>query len=207
MPKKDYLPNDIPSYNEWIDSYLLNYPAIGATLGLSAPEITAGTALINDYKTAYAAQVAAGIAFRNAAQNTREKRRAMESGQNGIRKQVQSMKSNANYTIALGETLQIELDDTPIDINTATPSLRLRETAENFVEISFNKYSFDGIKIESKRGNETAFSFLAFDTEAPYLDTRPNLTTEPEKREYRAFFMLHDKIVGLVSPVLTIKVG
>ena len=57
MPKKDYLPDDIPSYNEWINNYELNYPTIGATLGLSAPEITAGTALITAYKTAYAAQI------------------------------------------------------------------------------------------------------------------------------------------------------
>lgn len=207
MPKKDYLPDDIPSYNEWINSYELNYPTIGATLGLSAPEITAGSALITAYKTAYAAQIAAGVAFKNASQDARIKRKAMESGQNGIRKQVQSMKSNSNYTLALGETLQIELDETVIDINTASPILRLRVTAENFVEISFKKLIFDGIKIESKRGTETSFSFLAFDTEAPYLDTRANLTDGPERREYRAYFMLHDQIVGMVSAVFTITVG
>lgn len=207
MAKKDYIPDDIPSFNEWINNYELNYPTIGASLGLSAPEIAAGTALITAYKTAYAAQVAAGVAFKNAAQDARIKRKAMESGQNGIRKQVQSMKANSNYTLALGETLQIELDETVIDINTASPVLRLRVTGENFVEIFFKKLIFDGIKIESKRGTETSFIFLAFDTEAPYLDTRPNLTDGPERREYRAYFMLHDQIVGVLSAVFTITVG
>ncbi|MBK6912343.1 MAG: hypothetical protein IPH11_01155 [Ignavibacteriales bacterium] len=117
------------------------------------------------------------------------------------------MKANSNYTLAIGETLQVELDAEQIDINTANPVLKLRLTAENFVEIFFKKLIFDGIKIESKRGNETSFSFLAFDTEAPYLDTRPNLTDGPERREYRAYFMLHDQIVGIVSAVFTITVG
>ena len=207
MAKKDYIPDDIPSFNEWIDNYLLNYPTLGATLGLSAPEITAGTALITAYKTAYTAQVAASVAFKNAAQDARTKRSQMLSGQNGIRKQVQSMKANSNYTLAIGETLQIEVDETAIDINTAAPVLRLRLTGENFVEIFFKKLIFDGIKLESKRGNETSFSFLAFDTEAPYLDTRANLTDAPERREYRAYFMLHDQIVGVLSAVFTITVG
>lgn len=64
MPKADYLPKDIPSFNEWVDSYELNYPTAAPTLGLSAPEVTAGTTLITDYKTAYAAQVAASVVYK-----------------------------------------------------------------------------------------------------------------------------------------------
>lgn len=207
MPKKDYLPKDIPSFNEWVNSYELNYPTVGPTLGLSAPEVTAGTALITDYKTAYAAQTAAEVAFKNSVQNTLIKRRALVSGPNGIRKQVASMKANSNYTLAIGETLQVELDAEQIDINTASPVLKLRLTAENYVEISFKKLIFDGIKIESRRGAETEFTYLAFDTEAPYLDTRINLGTGPERREYRAYFILKDNIVGLVSAVFSITVG
>jgi len=207
MPKADYLPKDIPSFNEWVDSYAINYPPIAPTLGLSAPEVTAGTALITDYKAAYAAQIAASVVYKNSVQNTLVKRHALVSGPNGIRKQVASMKANSNYTLATGETLQIELDATQIDINTASPVLKLRLTAENYVEISFRKLIFDGIKIESRRGAETEFTYLAFDSEAPYLDTRINLGTGPERREYRAYFMLKDNVVGVVSAVFSITVG
>jgi hypothetical protein len=68
------------------------------------------------------------------------------------------------------------------------------------VELQFTKSTAEGIKIFSKRGEETDFTFLATDLHPPYVDTRPMLVAgKSELREYRAKFMVDDQVVGLFS--------
>jgi len=73
--------------------------------------------------------------------------------------------------------------------------------------ISFKKGSTDGVRIYSKRGSETTFTFLATDTQSPYVDNRPNLVLDtPEKREYHAFYFKNDAVVGTQGPPVVITV-
>ena len=74
------------------------------------------------------------------------------------------------------------------------------------VEIDFMKRDSTGVEIRSKRGTETAFSFLARDTEPPYVDTRPNLGTGPETRQYQAQYLDGDELVGPLSDLLVVTV-
>ena len=58
------------------------------------------------------------------------------------------------------------------------------------VELGFHKGKSKGVNISSKRGAETAKTFLARDTEAPYVDTRPLLVPgQPEQRTYQATYV------------------
>ena len=58
------------------------------------------------------------------------------------------------------------------------------------MELGFPKGKSKGVNIYSKRGAETALTFLARDTEAPYVDTRPLLVPgQPETRTYRATYV------------------
>jgi len=58
------------------------------------------------------------------------------------------------------------------------------------------------VNVYSRRGSETAFTFLARDTESPYIDTRPNLVNAPEPREYKALYVWHDEEVGHDSDIV-----
>jgi hypothetical protein len=74
------------------------------------------------------------------------------------------------------------------------------------VTISFFKMGHTGVEIRSKRGAETEYTFLARDTEAPYVDTRANLSPAPETRYYVAQFLRRDTLVGQLSDVLVVTV-
>jgi hypothetical protein len=121
-----------------------------------------------------------------------------------FRELVRRIKANAAYTQGMGEDLGIVVDaSTPI---VGTPELKLSEDGGNIV-VSFKKGAAEGIKLYSKRGSETVFSFLAVDTRSPYVDNRPNLTLgEPEKRHYYAYFIVDDEQVGTQSATVHITV-
>ena len=55
-------------------------------------------------------------------------------------------------------------------------------------------------------GSATSFSFLAIDTESPYVDTRPNLAAGPETRQYQAQYLTGDDSIGLISDTLNVTV-
>jgi hypothetical protein len=74
------------------------------------------------------------------------------------------------------------------------------------VTLGFAKQGYTGVEIRCKRGAETAFSFLARDTESPYVDTRANLAAAPETRYYQAQFLQKDALVGQWSDVLVVTV-
>lgn len=121
-----------------------------------------------------------------------------------FRKLVRQIKANSAYTEQMGEDLGIVA---PEDTTTLTaPKLKIKLDGGNPV-ISFVKSKSDGIKLYSKRGAETEFTFLAVDTKSPYTDTRPNLTPgEAETRQYYAFFLKDDEQVGTQSDVIEISV-
>jgi hypothetical protein len=57
------------------------------------------------------------------------------------------------------------------------------------VEVGFQKFTHEGVVIESRRGAEENFSFLANDTSRPFVDERPLLVPgQPEVRDYRLRF-------------------
>ena len=65
------------------------------------------------------------------------------------------------------------------------------------------------MEIRTKRGTETEYTFLARDTESPYVDTRANLAAGgngPETRYYVAQYLQKDAVVGEISDVLVVTV-
>lgn len=117
---------------------------------------------------------------------------------------VRQIKANPAYTNAMGEDLGIVADQSSSALTKPTLNVKL-QGAEPV--ISFKKLSSDGIKLYSKRGEETSFSFLAVDTRSPYVDNRPNLVPgTSEKRTYQAYFIVNDAQVGGVSDDISINV-
>lgn len=74
------------------------------------------------------------------------------------------------------------------------------------VTISFKKSVSSGVRILSKRGVETAFTLFAIDNASPDIDTRANLGTGPESRQYQAQYLVGDDPLGLVNDTLNVTV-
>ncbi len=106
-----------------------------------------------------------------------------------IFKVVAQFKETNGYTTAMGEDLGVIGAEDNTDHPTPKYSLALGQGAGcQCVDISFTKFTHQGVYIESKRGNGN-WEFVAIDTEKPYTDDRPLLDpAQPEVREYRLRF-------------------
>jgi hypothetical protein len=114
------------------------------------------------------------------------------------------IKGSPNYTKGIGEDLGIEVAQSTTEATTTELKVKLDG---GHPVISFTKSKADGIRLYSKQGSETAFSFLAIDTRSPYVDNRPNLVPgTPEKREYYAFLYDDDAVIGVQSDTISITV-
>lgn len=86
----------------------------------------------------------------------------------------------------------------------ARPTLKARSTGPDLVQVDFSKEKFDGVVIESRRDGEDGWQSLGVDNYSPYLDDRPPLAAgKPEKREYRARYILRDQATGEWSDIVT----
>ena len=123
-------------------------------------------------------------------------------------KLVNTFKSNALYTDAIGRDLGIigaEYlgKDNPEDTQT---KLTVKQSGGK-VQLKYVKGDLDGIKLESKRGTETEFSLLDKITQTAFIDNRPVLVAGvPEVRQYRAWCIIKDEIIGQVSDVVSVTV-
>ncbi len=122
-----------------------------------------------------------------------------------FREIVRLIKATNGYTPAVGADLGIIAPE-----NTATlgaPQLKIEMKGGQPV-ISFVKRNSDGIRLYSKRGSESEFTFLAVDTRSPYTDARPNqVPGVSETRQYYAYYIKNDEQVGSQSAVISISLG
>ena len=105
------------------------------------------------------------------------------------------IKAHPSYVEAMGKDLGIVVsaDLTP----PSAPALECVPESDFAVRIKFSMGGFPMLEIQSKRGAETVFTPLAFDTNSPYVDSRAPLTPNtPEVRTYRARFREDDQPVG-----------
>ena len=204
MPKQDFYPTTDANKLAFLDHLVNELLTVGVSVGVSAADQTAITTQVDTFRgtltdkiTAKAAAQAATAAC-TAADNATEE---------VIRAHVRRIKAHANYTEAIGQQLQIEGPElTPSSPTESQPDLRAISVVAGEVTIGFRKRGFTGVEISSRRGSETEFSFLARDTEEPYVDTRANLSPGPETRYYRAQFLNKDQPVGQFSDLLVVTV-
>ena len=117
---------------------------------------------------------------------------------------VGQIKKNALYTETVGKALKIIGSDIVIDFSTAQPVLTLGFEGGH-VHVKYIRGHADGLLLYSMRGTETVFTLLATVTKTTFIDTRPNeVVGQAEKRQYRAFFMVADVMVGIESAVFSI---
>jgi hypothetical protein len=220
--KKDFLPRPDGDFDTWEENFITELVAVAAAVGLTPQQVQDITDKINAHRSLYATATTKKNQAQAATNTARLGRKETEGD---IRPLVRQIKASPGYTVNIGQTLDIIGPDEVIDWDLAKPTLKVSYVGEA-IKIEFNKSGSDGIKLKSKRGNETEFTFLAIDTESPYIDTRPKLSASgstppipspgnpipsaaaagPENREYEAYYMLGDEQVGLVSATVKITI-
>jgi hypothetical protein len=194
--KKDFIPVKISKIDYWEKHFSDQLVSLAPTLNIDPTQVTSITQEIDDHRTAYSeADLAKKAAKAKVAQMQRLKTQTLRS----IRKLVRQIKASPAYTESIGKSMGII---GPEDSKELTePTLRVRSIGGRAV-ISYKKYRSDGIYLYSRRGHETALVLLAADNRSPYVDTRPNLNpSEPEQREYAAYYMLNDEPVGKMGSI------
>lgn len=197
MAKSDYMPKNDDAFVNWHDRLKTGATAIGATLGITADDLTE----IGDDNTDIHAKVntagTASVAAKTANKAKDDARRDIEAR---VRKFAKRVKGHRNYTEALGIQLGIEGMQDTTDMTQAQPTLVANPLPRGVVELAFNKSKADGVNIYSQRDGAGEFVFLARDTASPYVDNRPLLVAgKPEVRKYRAIYVINDAETGLPS--------
>ena len=201
MAKDNFMPKDKPGYLGWHDIFKSGVTELGTDLGATTDEITAvGTrnTELHAKRTNTETKAAA------AKQATGEEDAVIKTAQAADRNLAKKLKLSPNYTEAKGKRLGIEgVDSTTL---LTEPTLTGTAKANGRVELDFPKSKSKGVNIYSKRGTETTLTFLARDTEAPYVDTRALLVPgQPEQRTFRAIYVgPGDEEVGEPGNELTI---
>ena len=124
-----------------------------------------------------------------------------------VRKLVKTLKANANYDEVIGKDLKTIGETIVVDFSTYRPLLKLALNGL-YINLKYQIKGTDAIHLYSKRGAETEFTLLATISKGSYIDTRANLIAgQPETRNYQAWYVVNDVVVGLISAVATMSVG
>jgi hypothetical protein len=200
----DFIPKADDTLTTWLTSLKTKLATHAATLGIAPADVSI-----------YQAQCDALIASIADVDNTKKLLKNKVSSKDQLRSDVvgnlrtlaNRIKNTANYTAAIGNDLGIVGTVTVFDAPNAKPTVSITLNGGHIV-LAFDKQKSNGVKIYSKRGEETAFSFLALDTHSPYHDNRPSATEgKPEKREYYAYYIdTTDDQFGPQSDVVSVVV-
>ena len=201
MAKQDFMPNDKPGYLGWHDTFKSGVADLGTELGATADEVTA----VNTRNTElHAKRTNTEAKAAIAKQATGEEDAVIKTAQTADRNLAKKFKLSTSYTEAKGKRLGIEGS---ADTSTlSAPTLTGDAKPNGRVELGFPKGKSKGVNLYSKRGAETDKTFLARDTEAPYVDTRPLLVAgQPEQRTDHAIYVgAGDEEVGEPGNELTV---
>ncbi len=197
----DFIPHADDTLNTWLVNYKTKLPIHAATLGIAPADVAIYVNECDALVTTIQGVNNSRKSFQNLVK-AKDDQRTDTVG--NVRTISNRIKTNANYTAAIGNDLGIIGTVSTSDFSTAKPQLAVATSGGHMV-ISFKKGQSNGVKIYGNRGSEAAFSFLALDTHSPYHDNRPNLVEgTPETRHYYAYFVdATDQQVGLQSDIVS----
>ena len=202
--KKDYIPHEDSKLDTWETNFVSNIGTVATALSIPSGEVTPVTGAITTHKSSYTASTAAKAAAKAANSTCQsDKKEAVKE----IRKLANRIKATPGYSEAMGSGLGIIGEDSTFDPTTAKPTISVKPTGGH-VDVKFDHpREVNGVKIYSKRGSETAFTFLATDTHTPYHDNRANLVPgTAEKREYTAYYFIGEDAIGLECDIVSLSI-
>jgi hypothetical protein len=127
------------------------------------------------------------------------------------RRLIARIKAAPGYHEAVGRDLGIAGPGAsalrPASAGEARPSAKATALSGGEVRVEFNKAGYDGVLVESRRGDRQNWERLGVDSYSPYTDARPPLVPgQPELREYRLRYIKRDEPTGEWSDILTATV-
>ena len=203
MAKKNYVPQKKQLFRPWHNRYKAGLHTVATKYGITAAQLAKVDQNDIDVNTDFDDADTKDRASKAANSKTRQ---TQSRADKDVRSIAQQIKNHPSYSEQDGILLDIIGADSTLDPATVKPVLTLSIVGGRDVQIDFVKQGFTGVKISSKRGNESAFTFLTIDTESPYVDNRPNLAPGAETRQYQGIYMDADHEVGLLSDVTSIAV-
>ena len=200
----DYVPNTDDALLVWLTNLKTKLPNHAATLGISAARQTqtiawcdALIASINNVTQKKNDWLAAAAG----------KQTQNDASIGGLRVEINQWKANPAITNDIIAALQIVGGGTAFDAETYQTSITA-QAFSGYVRIKFKKLGVDGVNIYSRKAGETAWKFVARDTNSPYDDHTPvAVAGQSEQREYQAFGVLNDVQIGQPSDIVSVTVA
>jgi len=128
-----------------------------------------------------------------------------------LRATIAAIKTHSGYSEEIGADLGIIGPADLFDPNTYQAELReVRLSMPSQVTVAFGKAkgNIDGVNVYSRRQGTAPWTFLARDTESPYIDTTPLAQAgQPEIREYRIRAVIDDEEIGDYSVTKQVTVS
>jgi hypothetical protein len=197
----DFVKRADADLDEQEGNFLVKILIHAATVDILPAEVTSVTGIITEHRDNFKAMILKKAEVK-ASVSTNLDSKIMAVAE--LRRIAKKIKASPGYTDAIGKDLGIVGPDiAPPDMSTVKPKL-IAVVAANAVTVKFDKGDMEGVRIYSKRGSETHFTFLGTDTHSPYHDNRPKLVADaPEERQYFAFYFQNDYEVGQQSDIIT----
>lgn len=214
MKRQNYYPSRLANQANWLENYAAKVAVYGATLGLTAGQITASandakwchyvigtwltavrafspstTDAVDDVLTGGGSSVPVVLPTFTAPALPAGTTEQLPGALTRIFDLIGAMKRAAAYTEAIGTDMGVVgSEDTTAHASPRVTADTVQGSTCQCVKLVFAKYNHMGVHIEGRRGN-SAWEFLGVDTESPYMDERPLLVAgQPEVREYRVRF-------------------
>ena len=203
MAKSDFIPKRDGDLDAYEENFVNKLTTHSEALGLDQTVVIELTGGINEHRQAFTKMISKKAESKSATENNLAKK---SKALYDLRRGAKIIKSLKNYTPAIGDDLQIIGSLRPVtDFTRVKPVLSHKVNAQ-IAYIKFKKDGTNGIRLFSKRGNETEFTMLDHSSISPYADNRPKLSNQPETREYYAVFIIDMNEVGLVSDSIKVTI-
>ena len=178
----DFVPGDNPNLIVWLTNLRDRIAVHGATLGMTAAQITAFQAVLDELITEAQGVSAAKNALAAAVASLDSLKLAKLSKTGLVRSEIAKWKTSGLLTTSMTAELH--------------PA---------FVRIKFKKLGVDGLNIYSRLKGQPAWKKLSFDSNSPYDDhAELAVAGTPEVREYRALGVIADEEIGQPSDIVSV---
>ena len=201
----DFIPSADDAKIIWLTNLRDTIDAHATTLGITTARVTQIKAWCNDLIDEINATNTAKQAWLSAAaaKTTQE-----ATSLAGLRGEINQWKPNPNMTPAISAALKIVGTDGGFDPNTYKAEITKIEVIAGHVQIKWKKGPTHGINLYSRLKGQSAWHFVARDTNSPYDDyTALAVAGTAEVREYQAYGVLNDQQIGQPSDIVTVTFG
>lgn len=193
---KDYWPGSDEDRRAWLLHFKEKLPTYAAVIGVTPSEV----AQFNSYCDATTGAIDNAVTKKNEYDSALADRETLVNTIMGFcRPLVRRIKTNAHYTPAIGEALDIDPESTPVDPTTVKP--RLTATVHSgYVRLRIQRNGAQSVNLYSRLAGQAAWTFLCRVQRANCQDATPLAAPGvPEVREYQAIGVIDDAEVGIPS--------